>query len=150
MNTENTEKVKMSRAELLAKARQAKAEKARARELAEKVKELEVKTEVEVPQIPPPKEFKKKPKAKVEVKEIGGKIEVEPEIVEEVVRVPANRRKKIVKRTIEIEESGTDEEVIEEVVKVPKMKKEVKISRDEMKKKLIESNKQRLHNELFS
>ena len=74
----------------------------------------------------------------------------EPEIVEEVVRIPANRKKKIVKRTIEIEESETDEEVQEEIIKIPKAKKEVKISRDEIKKKLIEVNKGRLMNELFS
>jgi len=146
MNTEQVEpKPKMTRAELLAKARQAKADKARAKELAEKVKELEP--------IPEPVKTKatSKAKPKVEVKEIEAKKkDTEPEIVEEVVRVAGNRRKKIVKRTIELEDSGTDEEVIEEVVRVPKMKKEVKISRDEMKKKLLETNKQRLHNELFS
>jgi hypothetical protein len=148
MNTEPEQKPKMSRAELLAKARQAKADKARAKEAAEKVKELEVK--IEEPVVFKPK-AKSKPKAAVEVKTLETtKKELEPEIIEEVVRVPANRRKKVVKRTIEIEESETDEEVIEEVVRIPKMKKEVKISRDEMKKKLLENNKQRLHNELFS
>lgn len=161
MNTNEVEvetKPKLSRVELLAKARQAKAEKARARELAEKVKEMEmiepVKKLPDNTPITPPATIKRQKsttKSKVEVKQLEvNKKEVQPEIVEEVVRVPANRRKKIVKRTIEIEESETDEEVIEEVVKVPKMKKEVKISRDEMKKKLIDANKQRLHNELFS
>jgi hypothetical protein len=80
----------------------------------------------------------------------GLKEELEPEIVEEVIRVPANRRKKIVKRTIEIEESETDEEVQEEIVKIPKMKKELKINRNEMKAKLVEANSKRLLNELFS
>lgn len=139
MNIEEQEKQKLSRVELLAKARQAKAEKAEAKKLAEKMNEIDIKEEP------------KKSKKIVETKELEvNKKEEEPQIVEEVVRVPANRRKKIVKRTIEIEESETDEEVIEEIVKIPKMKKEIKISRDEMKKKLIDANKQRLHNELFS
>ena len=140
------EPVKLSRNELLAKARQIKAEKALAKKFSEKVdiKEVEVKNH--------PKS-KAKAERKVEVKDLNFKqdaINQEPEIVEEVVRVPGNRKKKIVKRTIEIEESETDEEIIEEIVKIPKMKKEIKVSRDEMKKKMIENNKQRLHNELFS
>lgn len=162
MNTEVQEvKPKLSRGELLAKARQAKAEKARARELAEKVKELEVMEPVRklpepVPNpIPAPVPLKRQKSAKkvskVEVKELEvNKKVAEPEVINEVVRIPANRRKKIVKRTIEIEESETDEEVVEEIVKIPKIKKEVKLSHQEMKKKLIEVNKQRLHNELFS
>lgn len=138
MNSE--EKTKLTRIELLAKARQAKAEKAEARKLAEKMDNINI-----------DEKKKRKVEKVVEVKELEvNKHEEEPMIVEEVVRVPANRKKKIVKRTIEIEESETDEEVIEEIVKIPKMKKEVKISRDEMKKKLIDANKQRLHNELFS
>jgi hypothetical protein len=144
---EEEEPVKLSRNELLAKARQIKAEKALAKKFSEKVyinKETDVKK---------PANKSKKVEKKIEVKELIFKedeIANSPEIVEEVVRVPANRRKKIVKRTIEIEESETDEEVIEEIVKIPKMKKEIKISRDEMKKKMIENNRQRLHNELFS
>lgn len=140
MNTteEPVEKVKLSRAELLAKAREAKAKKAKERQ--EQGEEKPKKTKSKTKETPI-----------VEYKELSiNEKEVEPEIVEEVVRVPANRKKKIVKRTIEIEESETDEEIVEEIVKIPKMKKEVKISRDEMKKKLIETNKQRLHNELFS
>jgi hypothetical protein len=149
MNTEPAEKPKLSRGELLAKARKAKADKARAK-LAEQeaLNAVEKLTIVEEP-VAPAKKAVVKPKK--EVKELPvNKKELEPEIIEEVVRVPANRRKKIVKRTIEIEESETDEEIVEEVVKIPKIKKEVKVSRDEMKKKLVESNKQRLHNELFS
>jgi hypothetical protein len=143
---EEEEHVKLSRNELLAKARQIKAEKALAKKFSEKV-DINKETEVKKPA------KSKKVEKKIEVKELIFKedeIANNPEIVEEVVRVPANRRKKIVKRTIEIEESETDEEVIEEIVKIPKMKKEIKISRDEMKKKMIENNKQRLHNELFS
>lgn len=143
MDTETEQKVKLTRNELLAKARQAKAEKAKQRELTKNIADLDISED----------KNKKKSKAikpKVEITNFEiKKEEEEPEIVEEIVRVPANRKKKIVKRTIEIEESETDEEVIEEIVKIPKIKKEVKISRDEMKKRLIENNKQRLHNELF-
>lgn len=143
MESETPEKVKLTRNELLAKARQVKAQKAKERELTKNINSLDISTETDA----------KKPKAvkpKIEITNFEPKKEIqEPEIVEEVVRVPANRRKKIVKRTIEIEESETDEEIIEEIVKIPKMKKEVKISRDEMKKRLKETNKQRLHNELF-
>ena len=142
-------KPKLTRGELLAKARQAKAEKARLRK--------------ETPPVPPPSpvviQEAKKPKKVKAVKPVVEetvfnmsklKEELEPEIVEEVIRVPANRRKKIVKRTIEIEESETDEEVQEEIVKIPKMKKELKINRSEMKAKLVEANSKRLLNELFS
>ena len=135
------EPAKLSINELLAKARQIKAEKALAKKFSEKI------------DINKPDKSKGKVKRKIEVKELNfkeDKIDNEPQIVEEVVRVPGNRRKKIVKRTIEIEESETDEEIIEEIVKIPKMKKEIKISRDEMKKKMIENNQKRLHNELFS
>jgi len=152
MDSETVEKPKLSRGELLAKARKAKADKARAKLAEQQALEAVEKITVVPTPVPPPVPFAKKAsKPKKEIKELPiNKKEVEPEIIEEVVRVPANRRKKIVKRTIEIEESETDEEIVEEVVKIPKMKKEVKVSRDEMKKRLIESNKQRLHNELFS
>lgn len=148
METEKQEKVKLSRNELLAKARQAKVDKKKEREMTQDLTGLSISDEKSnVVKTPKPRTAK----PKIEVKEFETeKKTIEPEIVEEVVRVPGNRRKKIVKRTIEIEESGTDEEVIEEVVRIPKMKKEVNISRDEMKKRLIENNKQRLHNELFS
>ena len=72
------------------------------------------------------------------------------EIVQETVRRPATKHKKIIKRTIEIEESESEEEVVEEIVKIPKMKKELTINRNEMKKKLVEQNNARLHAELFS
>ncbi len=141
-------KAKLSRGELLAKARQAKADKAKAR--LEENKDKDINKIIEDLSIKEPK-TKINNKKKVEVKELEvNKKDIEPEIIEEVVRIPANRRKKVIKRTIEIEESETDEEIVEEIVKIPKIRKEVKISRDEMKKKLIENNKQRLHNELFS
>lgn len=157
--TEEIKKPKLSRNELLAKARQAKKDKAEAKakekekennndeQLIRKINNLDINNKPPDPQI-----LKKKAqKPKQEIKEFETKKDIrEPEIIEEVVRVPGNRHKKIVKRTIEIEESETDEEIIEEIVKIPKIKKELKISRDEMKKKLIENNKQRLYNDLFS
>lgn len=176
-DNDNEEKIKLSRAELLAKARKVKAEKAIERQKIINNANANANANDDVDKIissldnqskPPPKTFIKKPSKKkditVEIKELklnknknGAEGEAEgegPELVEEVVRVPANRRKKIIKRTIEIEESETDEEVIEEIVKIPKSskttKKEVKINKDDIKKKLIEDNKQRLLNELFS
>ncbi len=126
--SEEVKQPKLSRAELLAKARKAKAEKARIRK---ETKELEIEESI---------------KSTLEEK----KKEKEPELVEEVVRIPANRKKKIVKKIIEIEESETDEEIVEEIKIIPKtIKKEVKISREEMKNKLIEQNKKRFMNELF-
>lgn len=148
MNNEEQPKQKLTRAELLAKARQVKADKQKARIAEQEIEVNNIIKDVENVNITKPKP---KEKAKVEVTELKKEVkEQEPEIVQEVVRIPANRRKKIVKRTIEIEESETDEEIVEEIVKIPKMKKEVKISRDQMKNKLYEVNKQRLHNELFS
>ena len=167
-NETEIKKPKLTRNELLAKARQAKKDKAEARakesnnivdgeHLIIKVNNLNINNNDnnDIPLPPKPEPFKKKatpkPKPKQEIKEFETKKDIrEPEIIEEVVRVPGNRHKKIVKRTIEIEESETDEEIIEEIVKIPKIKKELKISRDEMKKKLIENNKQRLYNDLFS
>jgi len=141
----NNNETKLTRAELLAKARQVKADKAKARQaiindenIDDLIKDID---KVKV---------KSKSKPKTEIKELKfAPKEVEPEIINEVVRIPANRKKKIIKRTIEIEESETDEEIQEEIVKIPKIKKEIKISRDEMKNKLYEINNQRLHNELF-
>lgn len=147
------EKVKLTRAELLVKARAAKAEKARLRNANEVVFVPEEEKPVVVEkQTKPKKVLKKKPVVEETVFKMDNlKKELEePEIVEEIIRVPANRRKKIVKRTIEIEESETDEEVQEEIVKIPRMKKELKINRNEMKEKLVQANSKRLLNELFS
>jgi hypothetical protein len=152
------EKVKLTRAELLVKARAAKAEKARLRNTTEfefVAPEKENPVVVQKPVVEAKAKLTKPKKVKPVVEETvfnmdKVKEELEPEIVEEVIRVPANRRKKIVKRTIEIEESETDEEVQEEIVKIPKMKKELKINRNEMKAKLVEANSKRLLNELFS
>jgi hypothetical protein len=150
MNNEEQPKQKLTRAELLAKARQVKADKQKARIAEQEIEVNNIIKDVENVNITKTK-AKPKPEAKVEVTELKKEVkEQEPEIVQEIVRIPANRRKKIVKRTIEIEESETDEEIVEEIVKIPKIKKEVKISRDQMKNKLYEVNKQRLHNELFS
>lgn len=130
-----SEKPKVNRAELLAKARAVKAAKAAERAAVKQPKEESKIEDKEV------EELLKEP----EVKKIK-----EPEVVNETVRIPGNKKKKIVKRIIELEESETEEEVIEEIVRIPKMKKEVKISRDEMKKKLKEQNNQKLYNELFN
>ena len=144
---DDTEKPrKLSRNELLAKAREAKARRAE-----ERKKETAAEVDVIINEAEKKVKRTTKPKKVIEVKEIPlKKEEEEPEIVEEVVRIPANRKKKIVKRTIEIEESETDEEIQEEIIKIPKAKKEVKINRDEVKQKLIDANKGRLMNELFS
>jgi hypothetical protein len=134
---------KLSRNELLARAREAKAKKA------EFKKQMEMeKTEKEISSIiqETPKK-KKQVKAKVEIKELPIKNDDEPEIIEEIVRIPANRKKKIVKRTIEIEESETDEEIQEEIVKIPKAKKNEIKPKVETEKERI---KGRLMNELFS
>lgn len=152
------EKVKLTRAELLVKARAAKAEKARLRNTTEfefVAPEKEKPVVVQKPVVETKAKLTKPKKVKPVVEETvfnmeKVKEELEPEIVEEIIRVPANRRKKIVKRTIEIEESETDEEVQEEIVKIPKMKKELKFNRNEMKEKLVEANSKRLLNELFS
>ncbi len=127
-------KVKLSRAELLAKARQAKADKAKAKKANLGTTDYEfVPEEKEKPVIVKP----------AEQKEI---------IIKEVVRVPSKpKQKKVIHRTLEIEESDdTEEEIVEEVIKVPKIKNNIKFNRDEMKKKLIEANSKRLLNELFS
>jgi hypothetical protein len=128
-------KVKLSRAELLAKARQAKADKAKAKKanLGTTDYEFVAPEEKEKPVIVKP----------AEQKEI---------IIKEVVRVPSKpKQKKVIHRTLEIEESDdTEEEIVEEVIKVPKIKNNIKFNRDEMKKKLIEANSKRLLNELFS
>lgn len=154
------EKVRMNRIELLKKAREAKANKKLERTsqniniVEEILKEPEVIVEEKSkkPRAKKVKEVKQEIEVKAEVKPevVSKKVkEVKPEVVEEVVRIPANHRKKIIKRTIEIEESETDEEIVEEIVKIPKMKKELKFSRDEMKSKLINQNLNRINNELF-
>ena len=146
----NTDKPKINRAELLAKARAAKAAK---KEAAKEINTPEPIVEpVEVAElIEPVKKTKGKAKKTVEVKTLERQnSEQPPEIVEEVVKIPGTRRKKIVKRVIEIEESGTDEEIQEEIVRIPKVKNNIKFSREEMKNKLYQMNQQRLAAELFS
>jgi hypothetical protein len=141
-------KPKLNRAELLAKARAAKAEKQAARKASLEQEVDEVIIEAEKP-VKVKKEKKVKPTTETKTLEVNNK-EDEVEVVNEVVRIPGKKNKKIIKRTIEIEETESEEEIQEEIVKIPKMKKEVKISREEMKAKLMESNKNRLLSELFS
>ena len=154
------EKVRLNRLELLKKAREAKANKKLERSkindniVEEILKEPEVIVEEKPKKVRAKKEKEVKQEIKQEIEpqvkpEVVTKAKVKPEVIEEVVRIPANRHKKIVKRTIEIEESETDEEIVEEIVKIPKMKKEINYSRNEMKSKLINQNLNRLHNELF-
>jgi hypothetical protein len=134
-------KVKLSRAELLAKARQAKADKAKAKKANLGTTDYEFVASLG---LSPPEEKEKPVIVKpTEQKEI---------IIKEVVRVPSKpKQKKVIHRTLEIEESDdTEEEIVEEVIKVPKIKNNIKFNRDEMKKKLIEANSKRLLNELFS
>jgi hypothetical protein len=134
-------KVKLSRAELLAKARQAKADKAKAKKANLGTTDYEF--VASLGQSPPEEKEKPVIVKPAEQKEI---------IIKEVVRVPSKpKQKKVIHRTLEIEESDdTEEEIVEEVIKVPKIKNNIKFNRDEMKKKLIEANSKRLLNELFS
>lgn len=69
--------------------------------------------------------------------------------INETIRVKAPTKKKIIKRTVEVEESDTEEEVIEEVVRIPRKANEVKVSRKAMLDKLAEQNRMRLLSELF-
>lgn len=147
----NTDKPKINRAELLAKARAAKAAK---KEAAKEINTPEPIVEpVEVAElIEPVKKTKAKAKKTVEVKTLERQnSEQPPEIVEQIVKIPASKKKRVVKRTIEIEESDdTEEEVEEQIVRIPKIKNNVKFSREEMKNKLYQMNQQRLAAELFS
>ena len=59
------------------------------------------------------------------------------------------RKKKVIKRIIEVEESDTEEEVVEEIKRIPKAQKEVRISRKEMISKLAEQNRQVMMSQLF-
>jgi hypothetical protein len=152
----NTDKPKINRGELLAKARAVKAAKAEAAKAeaakAEKAKDIIVEPEpVEVAELIEPVK-KSKAKKTVEVKKLEREnSNIEPEIVEQVVKIPASKKKRVVKRTIEIEESDdTEEEIEEQIVRIPKVKNNVKFSREEMKNKLYQMNQQRLAAELFS
>lgn len=153
------EKQKLSRGELLAKARAAKAKKQLSKQVEIKpeiLEETKVINEVKEEHVDTKEEQKqetketKKPKgraAKPKITKIS-KDAFEPkeevEIIEEVVRVPSNKKKKIVKRILEIEESEEEEEVIEEIVKIPKKKNENKPSQ------VVNNINTRLMNELFS
>lgn len=154
------EEIKRTRLELLAKARKAKMDKKQV-QLQQQLEERKQ----EEPVLEPQRFVRKSKKQQIELKEpevtapepesptplpsVKPKKE-KVEIVQETVRIPATKHKKIIKRTIEIEESESEEEIIEEIVKVPKMKRELSVSRNEMKKKLVEQNTARLNAELFS
>lgn len=151
-----------ARIKLLEKAREAKKAKAEARR--QQMTEAEPKAEPPTPQVNDDmgnakkelEKAKKTPKAKAKTLEINDmedlrKAEEEFEVKKEVLRVVAPKKKRVVKRIIEVEETSSEEEVIEEVVKVPKTKtKEVKVNRTEAKAKIADNNKARLMAELFN
>ena len=68
------------------------------------------------------------------------------EVKEEVIRIKAPSKKKIVKRVIEMEESDTEEEIIEEIVKIPKTRT---INKRNENKNQPDKQQQRLMTELF-
>lgn len=87
---------KEERIELLKKAREAKAAKAKANSKVEKkTLELDISNEI------------KKDKEKEELEEL---------VKNEIIKVKAPKKKRIIKRVIEVEEPSTDEEVQEEVI----------------------------------
>lgn len=124
------------RVELLKKARQAKAEKKLA-----KAKEIQIVAEPE-PEPEPPAEAPVAPVKKTRSKSVAPKKTLDikpapmpafvddsdPEIIEEVIYKPKDKKKKkkIIRKVI-MEQSSSDEEVeiVEEKIKKPKAKKEI-------------------------
>lgn len=154
---------RQERLELLKKARDAKTAKRNAMkqevQKQQKEKDDEYITLVEkgaysddnedIKEIAEPKTAKKK---KTQKKDRSLNLELpqrEDTEVTETIRVKAPSKKKIIKRTVEVEESDTEEEVIEEVVRVPRKTNEVKVSRKAMLDKLAEQNRMRLLSEIF-
>lgn len=154
---------RQERLELLKKARDAKTAKRNAMkqevQKQQKEKDDEYITLVEkgaysddnedIKEIAEPKTAKKK---KTQKKDRSLNLELpqrEDTEVTETIRVKAPSKKKIIKRTVEVEESDTEEEVIEEVVRVPRKTNEVKVTRKVMLDKLAEQNRMRLLSEIF-
>jgi len=97
-------------------------------------------------------EVKKKPKAKQNAKTLNLQLpnaDNDVNQVEETIKIKAPKKKKVIKRIIEVEESDTEEEVVEEIKRIPKAQKEIKISRKEMISKLAEQNRQVMMSQLF-
>lgn len=150
---------KEEKVELLKKARQAKADK---RAAALKEKEVAYVEQVEkgeykqdnqdLEEIIKPKKSrsKKQQEQPQETKTLELTLPEKEEIeVNETIKVKAPKKKKVIKRVVEVEESDTEEEVIEEVVRVPRKQKDVATSRKVMLDKLVEQNRMKLMNELF-
>lgn len=78
----------------------------------------------------------------------------EPEVKNEVIRIKAPKKKKIIKRVIEVEEPSSDEEIQEEIVKIPRSKKDIVYDTNEKNPKSIIDKRsaqinQRLFNDIF-
>lgn len=145
-----------ARIELLKKAREAKKEKAR---LAKEQTAKNIQTNDDLKQLVESEEVeevievvsakKRVPKQKTLNLELSPEPKNDVKEVTETIKIKAPKKKKIVKRIVEVEESDTEEEVIEEVVRVPKAQKEVKISRKMMLDKLAEQNREIMMRQLF-
>lgn len=143
-----------ARIELLKKAREAKALKAK---LAKEQQAIKIETNSDLKEILDDEveeviEVKKKPKAKTTEKTLNLQLPTannDVNEVEETIKIKAPKKKKVIKRIIEVEESDTEEEVVEEIKRIPKAQKEVRISRKEMIHKLAEQNRQVMMSQLF-
>lgn len=112
---------KEERIELLAKARQKKAELNAAKNETDDVKnEIQTKTKGKKTKT---KETKTLDLTSIE--DVNKKEENEILVKNEVIKIIGPKKKRIIKRVIEVEEPSTDEEIEEEVVMIPKKKKEV-------------------------
>lgn len=119
---------KEERIELLKKAREAKKLK---KVNADKTLELDLSNQI------------KKDKEKEETEEL---------IRNEVIKVKAPKKKRIIKRVIEVEEPSTDEEVQEEVIvkeRKPKVVEETIISNKESPEKVITQRKVSYYSDIF-
>lgn len=144
-----------ARIELLKKAREAKALKAK---LAKEQQAIKIETNTDLKEMIDDEiveeviEVKKKPKAKQNAKTLNLQLPTvnnDVNEVEETIKIKAPKKKKVIKRIIEVEESDTEEEVVEEIKRIPKAQKEVRISRKEMIGKLAEQNRQVMMSQLF-
>lgn len=146
-----------ARIELLKKAREAKALKAK---LAKEQQAIKMETNSDLKEMLDDEvveeviEVKKKPKAKQNPKPKTLNLQLpnadnDVNEVEETIKIKAPKKKKVIKRIIEVEESDTEEEVVEEIKRIPKAQKEVRISRKEMISKLAEQNRQVMMSQLF-
>lgn len=144
-----------ARIELLKKAREAKALKAK---LAKEQQAIKIETNTDLKEMIDDEvveeviEVKKKPKAKAKNNTLNLQLpnaNNDVNEVEETIKIKAPKKKKVIKRIIEVEESDTEEEVVEEIKRIPKAQKEVRISRKEMISKLAEQNRQVMMSQLF-